>query len=567
MGEIVIGSRGSDLAMTQSRHVAALLEAAHPGLRARIAIISTRGDRVLDTPLAKIGGKGLFTEELEAGLLDGSIDIAVHSLKDLPTALPEGLCVAAVPPREDPRDALVCAEASGLDDLPRGARVGTSSLRRRAQLLARRPDLGIVDLRGNVPTRLRKLGDLGIDAVVLAAAGLRRLGLEDRVTEYLEADAMLPAPGQGALGIEARAGDERVRALLAPLHDAAAAAETDAERALLAALGGGCQVPVGARARLDGGTIHLDACVCAADGTAVSRAFASGPAADAARLGARVAEALLEQGAADLIARAAAPADAAARRPLAGRRVVVTRPRAGAGRLEALLEDAGAAVHAFPTIDIVQREAVALPGPPGAYAWVVFTSANAVDALDAGLRRAGRALAEFAGTPVCAIGPGTSAALSRHGVPVGLTPDEAVAEAVAEALARAGGLAGARVLFPRGNLARTVIPDALRAQGAEVEECVVYDTRPVRHDAAALDALCAFQPEFIAFASASAVDCFVAGVPEARRAALFAAGRAAVIGPVTAAAAERHGIPPGVAARRHDLPGLVEAIVEAAAGG
>lgn len=565
-GQLVIGSRGSDLALTQSRQVAALLEAAHPGLTVRIDILSTKGDRVLDTPLAKIGGKGLFTEELEASLLDGSIDLAVHSLKDLPTTLPDGLCLAAVSRREDPRDALVCATATGLDDLPRGARVGTSSLRRRAQLLARRPDLEVVDLRGNVPTRLRKLTDHGLDAIVLAAAGLHRLNLAGRVTAYLEADTMLPAVGQGALGLETRAGDTRVLDLVAPLHDPATAAETTAERTLLAALGGGCQVPIGARARVVGAVLEMEACVCSGDGRTLLRASHHGTPDAPEALGQRAADALKAQGADAIIARGEADVAAAAARPLRGRRIVVTRSRTGAGRLEQLLAAEGAVVHAFPTIDIVPRDEVDLPAPAAAYAWVVFTSANAVDALDAALRRAGRALAEFTAASVCAIGPGTAAALARHGVSVRLTPDEAIAEAVADALTRIGGLSGARILLPKGNLARTVLPEALRALGADVEECVVYDTVPVPHDAAACDTLRAFAPEIITFASASAVDFFVAGLPDPVRAGVLRDARVAVIGPITAAAARRHGIVPAIASTRHDLPGLVEAIVRAERG-
>jgi uroporphyrinogen III methyltransferase/synthase len=309
----------------------------------------------------------------------------------------------------------------------------------------------------------------------------------------------------------------------------------------------------------------LEACVCGADGRVVLRTEASGPADLAEALGREAAAALRAQGADALVTQGAETAAVDAPR-LQGRRIVVTRAASGAGRLEDLFRAEGAEVFAFPTIAIAHRAEAPLPGPAGAYAWVVFTSANAVEALDALLRAAGRALTEFSDTPVCAIGPGTAAALSRLGLPVRLTPDEAVAEAVAEALLRIGHLDGARVLLPCGNLSRPVLSEALRGAGAVVEATVVYDTVPVQHDAAACDALVDFAPEVVAFTSGSSVDGFVAGLSEARRARVFATAQAAAIGPITAAAARRHGITPGIEADRHDLPGLVEAVAAALAG-
>jgi hydroxymethylbilane synthase len=244
---VVIGSRGSKLALVQSNYVADLLRAISPGLTVEIQIISTRGDRIIDRPLAEIGGKGLFTEELERALRDKSIDIAVHSLKDLPVQDPGGLAVGAIPKRATPNDALVAREATSLDTLKQGARVGTSSLRRKAQLLLKRPDLDIVDLRGNVDTRIAKVLERGeLDAAVLACAGLERIGRADVITEVLKPDVMLPAPGQGALGIQCRVDDGDVLALLGKLDHADTRAEVTAERLLLEGLGGGCQAPIGA---------------------------------------------------------------------------------------------------------------------------------------------------------------------------------------------------------------------------------------------------------------------------------------------------------------------------------
>ena len=289
---LVIASRGSQLALWQARWVAAQLSAA--GHHCRIETFKTTGDKITDVPLAKVGTKGLFTKEIEEALLDGRADLAVHSLKDLPTELPEGLVLAAVPEREDPRDAVVGRK---LAELPVGARVGTSSLRRAAQLRQLRPDLLVESVRGNLDTRLRKLDEGQYDAILLAAAGLKRLGWGDRIAEILAPEQMCPAVGQGALAIEARADFEKV-ALLdhADTHTAVVA-----ERAVLAALGGGCQVPIGAYATVSEGRVRVLAIVAAPDGSQVIRAEAEGEAAESAGIGARLAADLLERGAREIL--------------------------------------------------------------------------------------------------------------------------------------------------------------------------------------------------------------------------------------------------------------------------
>ena len=245
---IVIGTRSSKLALWQADYVEAKLREKYPELHVVQKRMTTKGDRVLDAPLAKIGGKGLFTKELEQAMLAGEIDLAVHSLKDMPTELPEGLMLAAVTERFDPGDAVVSPRYQTLANLPQGAKVGTSSLRRRAQLLAKRPDLEIVSLRGNVNTRLKKLEEENFDAIILAVAGLKRLGFHDRITEILPREICLPAVGQGALAIEARADDEATLSLIAFLDDAATRAAARAERAFLPRVGGGCPGPVGVSA-------------------------------------------------------------------------------------------------------------------------------------------------------------------------------------------------------------------------------------------------------------------------------------------------------------------------------
>ncbi len=292
-----IGTRGSPLALIQAEAIRHRLVAAHPELAAAGAIevvtIRTTGDLVRDRTLAAIGGKGLFTKEIEAALLAHQIDLAVHSLKDMATVLPEGLAILCHLPRADPRDAFISARAKRFLDLSEGAVVGSSALRRQAQILRARPDLRVVPLRGNVETRLGKVSDGKVDATLLAVAGLARLGLESRITEILPTDLMLPAPSQGTIAAEARAGDDRVLRYLAPLDDAATAAQSTAERALLAALDGSCRTPIAALAEIDDrGRLTLHARIIRPDGTQCYEARLSGAVSDTARIGREVGERL-----------------------------------------------------------------------------------------------------------------------------------------------------------------------------------------------------------------------------------------------------------------------------------
>lgn len=297
-----IGTRGSPLALWQANHIADRLRPLLAPRTVELVHVQTEGDRDQSASLAHIGGRGVFTKEIERALLDGRVDVAVHSLKDLPTQPVEGLVLAAVPARGPSGDVLVAASVSRFDDLPPGARVATGSLRRRAQLLHRRPDLRLADIRGNVETRLRKLRADGYDALVLAGAGLDRLGLSGVVTEVLDPAWMLPAVGQGALGLECRTDDDATRSVLARLDDPPTHQAVEAERALLFYLGGGCQVPLGAFARVDGATMSLRAAVLAVDGTRRIAGEETGPAANAAAVGERLADRLGAQGAAELIA-------------------------------------------------------------------------------------------------------------------------------------------------------------------------------------------------------------------------------------------------------------------------
>jgi len=305
---IRIATRKSPLAMWQAEHVADALRRLHDELVVEIVGMTTRGDQMLDAPLAKVGGKGLFVKELEVGMLAGEADIAVHSMKDVPVEFPEGLHLAAILEREDPLDAFVSNRYASLAELPLGSRVGTSSLRRQCQLAARRPDLQIAPLRGNVNTRLRKLDEGEFDAIILAAAGLIRLGFSERIRARIDTDDSLPAIGQGAIGIECRSDDERVHQLIAPLHHPATAERVIAERAMNARLHGGCQVPIAGHAVHRDGQLHLRGLVGMPDGSRVMRAERSGPVADAQRLGSEVADDLLGQGAGEVLAALAEPA-------------------------------------------------------------------------------------------------------------------------------------------------------------------------------------------------------------------------------------------------------------------
>jgi hydroxymethylbilane synthase len=291
---IVIGSRGSQLALWQARHIAGCLQKL--GVETRLEIIRTAGDKITDVPLAQVGGKGLFTKEIEDALLAGAIDLAVHSLKDMPTGLPAGLTLAAIPEREDPRDALI---GKPLAELSAGAKVGTSSLRRAAQLHALGRGLVTENLRGNVDTRLRKLDEGHYDAIVLAAAGLRRLGWAERIRELIDVEVMCPAAGQGALAIETRDDGGVGHMIARKLDHAATNAAVTAERSLLATLEGGCQVPIGAHAKFDGDVLHLLAVVASLDGARVMRDRAEGR--DAVRLGRELGERMLASGARDIL--------------------------------------------------------------------------------------------------------------------------------------------------------------------------------------------------------------------------------------------------------------------------
>ncbi len=300
MTHIRIATRRSPLALWQAEYVSAELKRLDPNVTTELVKIVTKGDKILDVPLAQVGGKGLFTKEIDEALLDGRADIAVHSMKDVPTQLPEGTSIRAHPKREDPQDAIATITGGDMDTLPAGAKIGTSSLRRIAQLKKKYPSFEFVSIRGNIQTRLSKLGK-EVDAVILAAAGVRRMGMADKMHQFISTDIMLPAVAQGTLGIQTRDADDLINALVDQMNDEETVIRTKAERAFLARLEGGCQVPIAAYATLDGDTLTLKGLVGEVDGSIVLQSELTGPAIDAEKMGIALADELLDAGAREIL--------------------------------------------------------------------------------------------------------------------------------------------------------------------------------------------------------------------------------------------------------------------------
>jgi len=630
MSVVTIGTRGSKLALTQANIVAGALRQAHPGLEVRVIVISTKGDRVLDVALSKIGDKGLFVKELETALLAGEIDIAVHSAKDLPSRLPDGLTLAAFLPRGDVRDAVVVratAPLSSTDDvlssvLPRGAHIGTSSLRRMCQLRAARPDLRISDVRGNVDTRLRKLAEGQFDALVLAAAGLERLGFIERgadgqpitvdlwglnagfiahdatkktpevlnsqlVAVPLPTTVMLPAVAQGVLAIETRADDEHVQALLHPLNDADTQSAAIAERAFLRALEGGCQVPIAAYAHINRGRVWLTGLIGSLDGASVVHDTREDAVHNAEVLGNSLATHLLDAGGRDILAALRARET---QRPLEHMRVVITRAEGRSDGLATRLRELGAEPILYPVIayappddrqplDDALQMLVA-----GKYDWLALTSVTAVEVVKAWLVDRGMAALPAIPTPIAVVGPATAqACLELLGQQPAVMPDAFAAEHLAHALSlesKPHTLAqetnalqdsarqpvrfsdsgrGQRVLLLNADIAKPTLETALRDVGAEVDRVIAYRTVPASGNGAALSAV--LDADAITFTSGSTVRHFVERLDPASLSAVQAKV-IVCIGPTTAEAAREAGLTPTAVAAEATEEGLVEALVQ-----
>lgn len=559
---LLVGTRKSALALWQTDWVVERLHAAWPGLTCVVQPFTTAGDRTQaqNKPLPEIGGKGLFTLELEEALRSGDIDLAVHSLKDLPVEEPPGLTIGAIPERADVRDGVVARNGWTLATLPQGAVVGTSSTRRTAQLMAVRPDLVIRPIRGNVETRINKVLNGDYDATVLALAGLTRLDLAHHVTDLLPLEVMLPAPGQGALAVQCRWGDEAIRSLLAAIDDGAVRAAVTAERSFLSRLGGGCSAPVAAYATPVAGSpncLQMEALVASPDGQRLIRVQGHG---EVHELAERLAAETLAQGAADLLVRDAVPA-ATKLQPLAGKRIVLTRPKEQSQELAGRLAQLGAQTLILPAIRIVPRtelqpldKAIA---ELDTYDWILFTSANAVTIFGERWRAAGQPANGESRWQVAAVGPATAAAVRTLGFEPAFVPAAYRAEELAAGL---GDVAGRRILVPQASAARPTLVDQLTAQGAEVTVIPVYDTLPAelrQNDLAELEQ----GVDAVLFTSGSTVRNFVNAV-QPHEAAFKQVKRATIfcIGPVTAEAAQESGLPTRIIAQEATTESLVQAV-------
>lgn len=600
-----IGTRTSKLALWQTHHIIERLQAAWPGLECRIEPFVTQGDKTLDTPLPQIGGKGLFTAELETALLDGRIDIAVHSLKDLPVEDATGLALGAVTSRAPVGDGLVAREGWTLETLPPGAVVGTSSNRRRAQLLAARPDLDIRSIRGNVQTRAGKVAAGEYHATVLAEAGLRRLGLEHLVTQWLPLDVMLPAPGQGALAVQCRAADKTTLILLAAIEDEGVRTAVTAERTFLQAMGGGCSAPIAAHGQIfqrkdakdAEGSIYLKALVASTDGKQIVKVVGKGN--DPVALGKQLAAQAIAQGADAILAavdRGQFTVDSGqftvsnpqsptpqSQPPLSGKRIVVTRSPEQAPDLAERLAALGAEPVVFP---VIQFEPLPAPELDEALAqieqfdWLVFTSVNAAnfffEKLDEQRLKIKdlqstynlqslifRHQDEFFNLPqIAAVGSATAVSLAEKGVPVDFMPEEFTGEKLALGL---GDLTGKRVLLPRAKIGRPEIVALLREQGAEVVDVALYDTvTAVPTPESLVDLQQGF--DVLTFTSPSSVRNFmkiIAGLnPKGFQNLWGLAAAIACIGPITRDEAQKFGLTVHIMPEEYTTDGLIEAIVD-----
>ena len=549
--ELVIGTRGSALALAQTQLVCQDLQARHPALRLRVEHITTTGDARADVPLSQLE-RGMFVTEIESALRDGRIDAAVHSAKDLPSTLAADFTLAALLPRADARDVVV-SRAGALRALPPGSRVGTSSPRRACQIRGWRPDLETVDIRGNVDTRLRKLANGEYDAIVLAAAGLQRLGRIGEATEWLAQEEFIPCVGQGALALETRAGDAEVIELVRVLEHAPTRAAVVAERAFLAELGAGCRVAAAAHATLEREMLTVRAMIGDSAGRQV-RGMVTGAVSSSAHLGRELALELLSTGGAEFLA----PRESA----LASLRVAITRPASQSRELAALLRARGAEPIACPTIEIrsvgdtSELDAALLELPR--YDWMAFTSANAVravaDRLDA------LSMSVTPATRMATVGGATARELERRirKADVGpASPRAATAHALGDALPATS---GQRVLFPRGDIASGDLAGRLRQRGVHVDDPVVYRTvrAPNADELAGLvrddrvDAIIFTSPSSVRFARGL--------VTTVRAAERGGAPTLVCIGPTTARAARDAGLEPHVVAETQSVGGIVEAL-------
>jgi hydroxymethylbilane synthase len=558
---LVVGSRKSALAMWQTHHVIDLLRRAWPDLTVEIRTYVTEGDRNLESSLPEIGGKGVFTEQLEQALALHEIDIAVHSLKDLPVESGAGFTIGAITSRSDVRDCVVGRNGWTLETLPQGAVVGTSSVRRQAQVLAIRPDLVVKPIRGKVETRVRKVVEGQYDAAILAATGLTRLELGTHISQMIEPDVLVPAPGQGALAVQCRADDGETLRFLSRIDEVALRAAVDAERVFLQMLGGGCSAPIAAHAVNEGDMVRMVGLVGSPDGTRIVRVDGEGR--DPVELAGRLARRALAGGARSILDEFRAANPAAGNDVLRGRRVVVTRPREAALELCERLRERGAvpicaaAIRIEPMADM--RPLAEAIQRMNTFHWVVFTSASAVEIFRGCWTSAGKTAADL--TPrVAAIGTATERALAEWGVVADFLPTQFVGDVLARELPV---VPGERVLLPRAEVARADTVDILVKRGAEVIDLPVYRTVPEAIDDGVLDDI-RRGVDAILFTSESTVNHFMSALRRHMSAdALTGRARIACIGPVTADAARDLGLRVDAVASIHTTTGLLDSLTEA----
>ena len=575
-----IATRRSKLALVQSNWVKSQLEARRPDVSVVLVEIVTSGDRIQDRALREVGGKSLFVKEIEEALLDGRADIAVHSLKDLPSELPPGLTLLAVPPREDARDALIGrTPLRSISDLPEGAFVGTASLRRQALLRLHRPDLRISMLRGNVDTRLRKLHEGGeLDAILLAEAGLRRLGLVDVDRLPLDLATFVPAACQGILGIEAGEGRDDLGWVVELFEHAPTRLAAEAERAYLGRVEGSCRVPVGAYAREEDGGFLVTGIIGDESGDVIMRSV--GPVevtspSHAGALGDELARRVLLAGGATIALQYAGDLSGAGRvvvpegqKPLTDKRVLVTRSRQQASKLSKLLSQAGAKSIELPSIEIRAVEGdekVALHAAlsrAGSYDWVVFTSANGVRCALEALTDLGLDSSQFADTKIAAIGATTSTALSEADLLPSIVPNEFQAEGLLEAMS-AHVTAATSVLVLRAREARSVLPKGLRELGAKVDDVPTYFSQPPADLVDQLRQVFTQPVDVMTFASSKTVRHLATAAGDQIES--LRKIPVACIGPVTRRTAREYGFDVVVQPETFDIPALVEGIVQWAA--
>lgn len=547
MDKLVIGTRGSRLSLAQTKIVTDRLAELFPGLTLDIKTINTHGDLHQDARLVKADQVGVFVKEIDRALASGEIDAAVHSLKDVPTSQPDIIRISAIVERADPRDVLISRSGKKLAELPPYARIGTSSVRRKSQLLACRSDLDIVEMRGNVDGRIAKLDNSDYDAIVLAAAGVERLGLQNRITEYLPLSLMLPAPGQGALAIETRSNDKAAHEIISKLDDVGVKAAVEAERTVLSHIGGGCDVPLGILAKVEGAALKIDACITGSDGAVRYTYTQKGSVKLPEEAGLTLAEKMLMSKAMGIIV------ESSVRSALCGKLVMVTREeQPNDGLCSMLLERAAIPIY-FPTMKtklLLQKTAEDTIPDPHTYDAIVVTSKRSVPYLAASLG------ASKAGAKVIAVGDETKRFLEEYGIAVTYVPEDSSAKSIPAGI---GKVKGTKILVINSARAENSLAEELTAMGAIVERINPYTIVQPQVSLARRNAVAGYKLDFITFASPSAVEGLL-GIMGECTSRLLSKCKVVCIGETTAKACIENGILVSGIARQHSIQGMVSCI-------